>query len=301
MNTPITLTKLGTLDFFIVEANPVVFRGQPWLMEYIRYMAPDKRYPGNTSGDSYFRFRSLTDCQTVTPPFGAGLHMGCAFVENDHIVVTAVENWGKSRFYQLESDDMIHWTAPRVILEDPLWKGYNTSVCKAGDRYVMVFELGAPKEIVHQPFTMFFAQSTNLHDWTLIPDAVFGREFYTGAPALKFHDGWFYFFYLRGSYSSGYTMAVTRSRDLVNWDISPRCVLGYDEADRNLHPQASLSPELRKLIAGAEDINASDLDFCDYRGKLLASYSWGNQHGTEFLALAEADVTERQFCESFWN
>ena len=31
------LKKLGTIDIFIVEANPLVFKGRPWLMQYIRY------------------------------------------------------------------------------------------------------------------------------------------------------------------------------------------------------------------------------------------------------------------------
>ena len=31
------LKKLGTIDIFIVEANPIVFKGRPWLMQYIRY------------------------------------------------------------------------------------------------------------------------------------------------------------------------------------------------------------------------------------------------------------------------
>ena len=114
----IEIRKLGTFDLDIVEINPVVFKGKLWLMEYIRnFDKPHHRYYANHTGDSYFRFRSLEDYRTVTPSFGKGLHFGNAFVHNDKVIVTAVENWGMSRFYQMESDDLIHWTEPRVILQ----------------------------------------------------------------------------------------------------------------------------------------------------------------------------------------
>ena len=44
------MKKLGTIDIFIVEANPIVYKGRPWLMQYIRYMDEKKRYRGNTLG-----------------------------------------------------------------------------------------------------------------------------------------------------------------------------------------------------------------------------------------------------------
>ena len=39
---------------------------------------------------------------------------------------------------------------------------------------------------------------------------------------------------------------------------------------------------------------------CEFGGKLVCFYSWGNQRGKAFSALAEADCTEREFCESFF-
>ena len=37
------------------------------------------------------------------------------------------------------------------------------------------------------------------------------------------------------------------------------------------------------------DLNNSDVDFCEFRGKTIITYSWGNQQGTEFLAEAVYD------------
>lgn len=298
---PIRLKKLGTFDIFIVEANPIVFKGRLWLMEYIRWERPDKRYRFNETGDSYFRFLDLSDMKTVTSSFGRGLHMGNAFVAGDRVVVTAVENWGKGRFYQMESTDLVHWTEPRVILENPAWQGYNTTMCRAEGRYVLSFELGAPLDRVGTPFTMFFAESSDLVNWKVVEGAKMGQDIYTGAPALKHHAGWFYFFHLEGSYEEGFETRVMRSRDLFAWDRSPHVVLGYDPWDKMIHPRADFSDSEKAYIAGAKDVNASDLDMCEHGGKLLCFYSWGNQRGNEFSALAEADCTEREFCESFFG
>ena len=293
--SPVRMHKTGTIDELIVEANPIVFKGHPYLCEYIR-----KKYPGNVGGRSYFRFLDMADMKTIVSTCGHGLHMGNAFVDGDRVVITCVEDWGAPRFYQIESTDLIHWTEPRVILEKEGWMGYNTSVCKAGDRYVMVFELGAPTELVGVKFTMFFAESKDLRAWKVIPDAVFGKGFYTGAPMLRWFDGWFYFFYLE-SCGGTFRQRVVRSRDLVAWETSPYVVLAHSEEDRLIHPRATLTDEQRARAQTSENRNASDLDMCFFDGKLRLSYSWGDQHGKEFLAQAEADCTEAEFCRSFFD
>ena len=298
---PVRLEKTGTIDIYITEANPIVFNGKPWLMEYIRCRKNGKRYRHNTLGTSYFRFRDLTDLSKFSPPFGKGLHMGNAFVHDGRIYVTAVEDWGKPRFYQLESDDMVHWTEPRVILEHPEWAGYNTTMCRAGDRFVLSFELGAPKSLVGTKFTMFFAESKDLKTWKLIEGASMGRGYYTGAPMLRWHDGWFYYFHLR-SMKGGYRTRVCRSRDLVKWEMSPHVVLDFNPAeDRRLHEGVRFTAAERDEISNAKDINASDLDVCEYNGGLIGCYSWGDQRGNEFLSLVRADCTEKEFCESFFK
>ena len=298
---PVRLKKLGTFDIFVVEANPIVFKGKLWLMEYIRWERPDKRYRTNDTGKSYFRFLDMSNMKNVTPAFGQGLHMGNAFVHNDRIYVTAVEGWGKGRFYQMESDDMINWTEPRVILENPDWQGYNTTMCRAGDRFVMSFELGKPRDLVGHAFTMLFAESKDLKTWTFIENASMGRDRYTGAPMLRYYEGKFYYFHLEGNGAKGYETHVARSCDLKDWEFSPHVVLSYDPWDKMLHTSADFTVEEKAYIAGAKDINASDLDMCEFGGKLVCFYSWGDQHGNEFSALAEADVTEREFCESFFR
>ena len=119
---------------------------------------------------------------------------------------------------------------------------------------------------------------------------------------LRYFDGWFYYFHLEGSYRNGFDTRVARSRDLKNWEFSPHKVLGYDPEDKMIHPvpTAEFTDAEKAYIAGAKNINASDLDMCQWKGKLICFYSWGNQRGNEFSALAEADCTEQEFCESFF-
>ena len=298
-HSPEFLQKLGTIECDIVEANPVVWKGELLVFEYIRGTGSTSRpCYFNDNNPSYFRFRRLSD-NTFTKPFGVGLHMGNAFVDGDRMVVTCVEDWGKSRFYQLESRDLENWTVPRLILDDPAQMGYNTSVCKAGDKYVMVYELGAPAEKVGTPFTMFFAESHDLVTFRAIDGAVFGFDHYTGGPMLRYFDGFYYIFYLQGSYEEGFETVVARSSDLKNWTYSKKIVLGYGEKDYMLNEIFPAGEAWR--VEKAENINASDLDMCVYNGNLELIYSWGNQHGHEFLARAVVPgMTEEEFCKSFF-
>jgi hypothetical protein len=293
------ITKHGTIDIFIVESNPVIFKGELYRFEYIRHHENGKRYRFNLTGDSYFRFVNV-ETSKISAPFGKGLHLGNVFVWEDRIYVTAAENWGKSRFYQLESDDMLNWSKPRLILENPEWEGYNSSMCRTDDGFLLTFELGAPADIVGIPFTMFFAKSKDLKTWELIPDTVFGRDIYTGGPMIRYYSGWYYFFYLDGSHEDGFRETVARSKDLKNWTWgSKNPILEADSKDKILKGEFTESES--ESILKAVNNNNSDMDMCEWKNKLYIVYSWGNQWGTEFLAEAEAGCTEQEFCESFFE
>ena len=294
----IPIQKTGSLDLDIVESNPIVFRGKPWLMEYVRLHqtnGPSRSYYGNTLGQPYCRFRSLEDCQTFSEPFGIGYCFGNAFADHDHLAVTVTEYWGSPSFLLLESDDMVHWTEPRPIYENPAKRCYNSSMCKAGDKYINALEVGDIEDCLHN--YMIFIESTDLKNWRLIPGAYAPN----GAPLLRFHDGWYFYICLIGDYDKGFNTCIFRSRDLKEWEASPHNpILPFDENDRKIHPQARLTPAQLQNIATAVNINASDMDMCEYNGKVIVSYSWGDQKGHEFLALGQADATERDFCFSWF-
>jgi len=62
-----------------------------------------------------------------------------------------------------------------------------------------------------------------------------------------------------------------------------------------------LNKELRNQIIKAENINNSDIDFCEFNGRLIINYSWGNQHGKEFLAEAVYEGTLKQFLKGWFK
>jgi hypothetical protein len=281
------IRKLGTIDCDLVEATPLVFRGRLWRFEYVR-----STYRPNHSGIPHFRFVDVATGAT-TPGFAAGYHLGSAHVEGETVYVYGVAGtWGGDRIDVHWSQDLESWSAQTAV-HLPGWELFNTSVCRGDGRYVMAIEVGAPPEVVGVRFTMRFAASADLRTWRLLPeDCVFSKERYTACPALRFlDDGYYYMLYLeavRGEPTT-YETHVVRSLDLVHWQSSPlNPVLRHSPEDKRI-ANPSLTAEQRAHIAGAVNRNNSDVDLCEHEGRTVITYSWGNQHGTEFLAQAIYD------------
>jgi hypothetical protein len=289
------IRKLGTLDCDLVETTPVVFKGRLYRFEYVR-----ERYAGNTTGDSYFRF---VDWDTGEPsaPFAAGHHLGNVFVEDDVLTVTGTDIWDGERVDLFVSDDMRRWER-RPALNLPGYGIFNTSLCRAGDRYVLMFEVGRPPEVAGVRFTARFAESPDLVHWALTdPACTYSPERYTAPHALRYLDGWFYNFYLEAHANPRfYDQRVVRSRDLVHWENSPfDPVLLHSDEDRVIANPRLRAAE-RERIANAENCNNSDIDFCELEGRTVISYSWGNQLGNEFLAHAVYDGSVADFLRGWF-
>ena len=62
-------------------------------------------------------------------------------------------------------------------------------------------------------------------------------------------------------------------------------------------------PDLPKVqqerISGAVNINSSDYEFCEFNGKTVIYYAWGDQKGTEFLAEAVYEGTVKDIVRGF--
>ena len=86
----------------------------------------------------------------------------------------------------------------------------------------------------------------------------------------------------------------------MHWELSPlNPVLRVSDQDRQI-ANPRLTPAQRQRIATARNINNSDLDFCEYQGRLVINYSWGNQQGVEHLAEAMYEGTEEQFLRGWF-
>ncbi len=305
------ITKLGTIDCNMVETSPIVFNNKLYRYESVR-----SEHASNTTGDTYSRFVDVA-AGTTTPSFAAGYHLGSAFVKDDTMYVYGVPGWGASTICEFSSTDLQTWSSPRPVLEQPLdWKIYNTSVCKAeGERYVMGFEVGAPTSVVGTPFTTRFAESTDLQNWALLPEesGVYSKDKYVACPTLRFlDDGYFYMIHLEYILSPrSFESHIVRSTDLIDWESSPlNPVLQFSDEDKqtgnpeshpNFHPNGDPTQAQLDHIAAIVNCNNSDVDFCEFDGKVVINYSWGNQYANgNFLAEAVYEGTEAEFLQGWF-
>lgn len=286
--------KLGTIDCDMVETTPVAFRRRLYRFEYVR-----TNYKPNTTGVSYFRFIDVATGKP-TPAFAKGYHLGSAHVEGDTVYAYGVKSWGASEIAVFISNDLKKWRS-ETALSTPGWGIYNNSVCKGPNGYVMAIELGEPPDVVGVRFTMRFAESKDLIHWkATAEDQVFAKDRYTACPSIRFVDSYYYMIYLGERPGPSYVPCIVRSRDLIHWESGPYDpVLGFSDEDKKIANPA-LTAEQRKHIAGSTNINNSDVDFCEYKGKTIIYYSWGNQQGIEFLAAAEYDGSLPQFLRSLF-
>jgi hypothetical protein len=284
------IVKLGTIDCDLVETTPIVFKQRVYRFEWVR-----KGYWANSLRDDYFRFVDH-DTGEVMPGFAHGHEFGSAFVEGKTVYVTGTRQ--RNRVQMFASKDLKAWESWSV-LNEPGFGIFNTSLCKAEDSYMLMFEIDQPADQAGVPFTARFAKSKDLRQWTLTPpECNYAKDRYTAPHCLRYAEGWFYNFYLEAH--QGYEMRVVRSRDLIHWQLSPlNPVLQASDDDRKIANQ-KLPAELRQRIVTARNLNNSDIDFCEFRGRLIINYSWGDQQGTEHLAEAHYEGTERQFLRGWF-
>ena len=291
------IRKLGTICCDMVETTPVVFGGELYRFEYVR---PAELNEKNKSGRSYFHFVNVRT-SAPTAPFAENYHLGSAFADGDTMYVAGIPcEWGKGEVHIFRSKDLSDWTCiSKIVLPDGL-RAFNTGICKKDGRYILLVEVDKPR-----CFTFRFAVSDDLTDWEFLPDSCRlhkdGR--YAGGPAIYTlpDDPYYYVLYLEANPGDRYATAIARSRDLSEWTYSPiNPVLMYSEEDK-LIANPFLTPHEQERIRRALDINNSDLELCEFNGRTILYYSWGNQHGIEFLAEAAFEGTMKEFLQSFFD
>ena len=217
-------------------------------------------------------------------------------VQDGEVLVTGTQ--GRDRVNLFVSRDLRQWDR-REVIAPGRYGIFNTSLCRTDRDFVMMFEIDRPAEEAGVAFTARFVRSADLRNWALTPaECQYAKDRYTAPHALRWMDGWYYNFYLEAH--QGYEMRVVRSRNLVNWEASPlNPVLRASPADRQV-AAAALTEAQRKRVAGAVNLNNSDIDFVEWQGRLAITYSWGNQLGVEHLAEAVYDGTTAQFLRGWF-
>jgi hypothetical protein len=289
------IKKIGTIDCDLVETTPIVFKNKLYRFEYIRI-----NYELNTTGDTYFRFVDPGSGE-INPAFAKSWHLGSAFVQEDSVFVTAVNGWGGNQIAIFSSGDLIQWNQ-RLALNLPANTVYNTSICKNDSLFVLMYEIGDPPEEAGVRFTARFATSPDLKTWTVTPkECNFDKSRYTAPHALRYLDGYYYNFYLKAKPNGSYETYVVRSKDLIFWKSSPaNPVLEASDSDK-IPSATGLTAAQKQKISTAKNINNSDIDFCEFEGRVIINYSWGDQNGHEFLAEAVFEGSLESFLRGWFE
>jgi hypothetical protein len=217
----------------------------------------------------------------VVSAFAPFYGLASAFVRGERLFVYAIPNDsnGAQRIDCFSSTDLRHWDITTVLRAEPGEELFNETVCEAQGRFVMAFEIRDKKT---HPFTIVFAESTDLLTWRRMLLPVFAPERYTACPTLRYLDGWYYMLYLEHKTPAWrFETYIVRSRDLAHWEASPR------------------NPVLDPV--GREDINASDVDLVEHRGAVHLWYGYGDQRGQGGITSARFAGTLREFLASYFD
>ena len=307
--TPIrkTLSKKGTITIGMVETTPVVWKGELLRFEWVR----NKSW-GSVKMEyrdvGCFRFVSMDNGEICGGEFGFDHAFGSCFEENGVMYAFGVR--GEARGDVLSnvmdmfwSEDLINWQQKEILRLPEDVHIYNNSVCKGPDGYHIAIEIHGRPDWVGQGFTCVFARSSDLMDWELLDPLryAYDRERYTACPVLRYTDGYYYMICLEALPMKRYVPYITRTRDFEIFEMGHyNPVMWYDDDDKAVQHPERFSAEQLDYIANSVNCNVSDLDICDYDGKTVILYSWGNQRGKEFLAEAEYDGSMAEFLKSFY-
>ena len=297
------LKKLGTVKLNTVESTPVVWQDRLLRFEWVRtdeWGAPG----GVTRTVGHYHF---VDMATEEPliPFAEDHSFGCCYAENGKMYVHGVRGGGGGTVLDtFVSDDLEHWESSVALTFPEDIKLFNTSVCKGDGRYVMAIEIGGKNPAVGRPFTCVFAESEDLIHWTLLDmmEYSYARDRYTACPCIRYVDGYYYMIYLESAPCHRWIPYIVRTKDLKDFELGVTNPITWpDDDDKQVIDPARFTAKELDYIENAVDCNNSDFDLCDYGGKTVITYSWGNQYGKEFLALAEYDGSSAEFLKSFFE
>lgn len=246
---PVEEKKLFRRD--MAEVTPIKWKGRLCLLESNRPPS------GGTKKDYYITLKDFETDEELAR-FAEGYSLASAIVHNNqlHVFASRFENSNWNDVTMFQSVDLKKWSQKIVIKQDNDEHLFNSSVTYGPDGFIMTYESNDPD---YPAFTIKFAQSDDLQEWTKLPDAVFGTNRYTACPTIRYSDGFYYLLYLENRNPGHYfDTFIARSNDLKNWKLSSaNPVLTAEELD--------------------EGINASDPDIIEWKGKTMLFYGVGDQ------------------------
>lgn len=233
-----------------MEATPFV------LNDHMYYLLTDREATTDRSQLTIMDF----DTNKPVSHFGKDLGLASAAVIDGKLYVVGTKSWTQDNnsMYLLQSTDLIHFTDPVLIKSAGDKKRiFNTSITQNTDtkEVIIVFETTEPGNVA---FSERFIKSSDMVHWEETGE-IFGKDTYNACPTLRYIDETYYMWNLvtkkEGNADIYYTQ-IERSKDLINWEISPIPFL-YPKTD--------------------EGINNSDVDLAEFHGKTYVFYANSDQ------------------------
>jgi len=267
------LTNEELLRRDMCELSPFIWQGRLCHMECVR--------PGSGGGREEYYLRiadAETDAELARLAEGYGL---ASILVHDGMAYVFASRWEEAGWRDVtafRSRDLKQWES-RLVIQGENEGIFNTSVCQGRRGFVMAYESDDP---AYPAFTVKFARSADLWNWTKVPQAVFGTDRYTACPCLRYANGWYYMLYLeRRAPRWFFETYLARSRDLLHWELSAaNPVLTPDDLD--------------------EGINASDPEIVEFEGRTWVYYAVGDQLTWMNLKRAMYPGSMRTFLESWF-
>lgn len=296
MNWENPLVKVSRKAGPMGEVTPFVFNNKLYRVEnWPKYFDIPGASPQTRFMEDCLRIYDLEKDRIVST-FMTGYSFGYLFTWEDRFYVYAARHdpdapW---RYYtaidMCYSDDLVNWSEPQqVIHAQPGEHLFNTAVCWDGNRFVLLYETDDP---TWPAFTFKYCEGTDLANWTLVPEAIYGRDKYVGGPALYFENGYYYTLYLQDLKGTWETR-ITRSRDLINWQDAPD-----DRPFLSRDPDYVWHDDIRNI--DVPEVNASDAELCYYKGKTIVYFGGGDQQHWGDSQRAEFEGTPAQLLEHFY-
>lgn len=257
-----------------MENTPFIFNSKLMLVANHRPGGGDAR-----GENAYLYIDDLRTGQEVSR-FGKGHSFVSAFVKGTELNVFALEfsNFGKimksKGISRLVSTNLKNWSQKTVLWPEGDEHLFNSSVCEDEQGYLMAYESDRPV-----PFCFKFARSKNLSDWNKLPGLAFTGEKkeYSACPVIRYFKPYYYVIYLHAPVAghNGWTSYLSRSTDLVSWQMSP------------------FNPILE--AEAGEGKNNSDVDLIEYNGKTYLYYATGDQETWSTIRTAMYDGNMQDF------
>ena len=239
-----SLVKGAMLPGTDTESTPIEFGGG--LLYVVSHR--DGAAPDHAISIRFYDAQSLLLAYELPTPLG----YISAFKVGKTLYITGTDHFSShgNSIWIMSTQNLIEWSEPvKVIRADSHTVLANSSVTQTPAGFVMAYEICRDGEIC---FNTRFLTSADLVTWTDTGNQL-ELGFYTACPTIRYVDGYYYVFYLSNQ-PQGFMTLVSRSKNLVTWEQSPRAVVAPDGPD-----------------SGSG--NASDFDLVELNGVTHALYS----------------------------